>query len=156
MAYRSLLCLAIMALSSYLAPPVLAAQYVVDQHHPQASDDNPGTAEAPWLTISQAAKTVQPGDIVTIRAGLYREALTPWASGTIDAPISPDWEAGGFKLCGTRGIKLLRCTALRNVADGMWFDLDDFAGEVRPCRCQHSAKGRKVVRLPQRAVVTDL
>jgi len=347
MAYRSLLCLAIMALSSYLAPPVLAAQYVVDQHHPQASDDNPGTAEAPWLTISQAAKTVQPGDIATIRAGLYREALTPWASGTVDAPItfqaarnedgtyeeviisgadvftkwekdgsawrctdreyglkgqtysddftfrreqvmcggaqmkqvasreelqpgtfwiddeqqklyvrlpnddppdkhvievsvrhplcgahgqgpltdihllgltfryscnraqwgavgigsrwlmedctvewtigcglsvsgenyivrrvkclhngqmgmggsgvnslieecefsdnnwkgfSPDWEAGGFKLCGTRGIELLRCTALRNVADGMWFDIDDFAGEVRQCRAQHNTR----------------
>ena len=33
--------------------------YHVDQNHPDASDQNPGTESLPWLTISKAAATLK-------------------------------------------------------------------------------------------------
>ncbi len=45
--------------------------YYVDQQHPQASDDNPGTLAAPWLTIQHAADVAQPGDTVIVYPGDY-------------------------------------------------------------------------------------
>jgi alpha-N-arabinofuranosidase len=51
--------------------------YWVDRHNPQASDDNPGTAEAPFLTINRAAQVVKAGERVLIRSGEYREQVTP-------------------------------------------------------------------------------
>ena len=339
-----------------------AAQYVVAQQDPAASDGNPGTPEAPWKTLSRAVRAVGPGDVVTIRAGLYRDALGLHVSGTLDAPItfraargqdggyepvtvsgadlftqwekdgdawrytggayglnaqtyaddftfrreqamcdgeqlrhvperkdmtpgtfwiddaaqalyvrlpgdaapaehaveastryplvgvhgeplptdirlfglvfryscnraqwgavlvgtrwvvedcdigwtvgcglgvwgdnyvlrrvkshhhaqlgmggnganglieecefsdnnwkgfSADWECGGFKLCGTRGVKLLRCTASRNAGDGMWFDIDNFAGEVRQCRLQDNARYGLFIEISGDFVVAD-
>lgn len=56
--------------------------YVVDNQHPSASDQNPGTATAPWRTISRAAAVLRPGDAVIIREGVYRESITPRTGGT--------------------------------------------------------------------------
>ena len=52
-----------------------AATYYVDINHPAASKDNPGTPEAPFKTIQQAADAVHPGDTVKIRPGRYRETV---------------------------------------------------------------------------------
>ena len=38
--------------------------YYVDQQHPGAADDNPGTEEAPFLTIQAAAEIVGPAEKV--------------------------------------------------------------------------------------------
>jgi hypothetical protein len=46
-----------------------------------ASDTNPGTKEAPFATISAAAALLTSGDICYIRAGTYRETVTPKADG---------------------------------------------------------------------------
>jgi len=54
---------------------LVSGDYVVDQSHPQASDDGHGTAEKPFKTISQAAKSVKAGDTVIIKAGTYRESV---------------------------------------------------------------------------------
>ncbi|MHC4518373.1 MAG: right-handed parallel beta-helix repeat-containing protein [Planctomycetota bacterium] len=51
--------------------------YWVDRHHPQASDENPGTSEAPFKTIGRAAQVVQAGQRVVIKSGLYRELVIP-------------------------------------------------------------------------------
>jgi len=56
--------------------------YHVDQQHPAASDENPGTAEAPFRTINAAAKLLQPGEKVIIHAGVYRECVRPVRGGT--------------------------------------------------------------------------
>lgn len=58
--------------------------YVVDAGHPDADDANPGTAARPWRTISRATRpgTLRPGDAVVIRAGTYRESITPRSGGT--------------------------------------------------------------------------
>ena len=49
------------------------------------SDSSRGTEAAPWRTIQHAAKTVKAGDTVNIRAGVYKEAVTPTASGSATA-----------------------------------------------------------------------
>lgn len=46
------------------------------------SDNNPGTVGSPWRTIQHAAKSVQAGDIVYVRAGVYNEAVTVTVSGS--------------------------------------------------------------------------
>jgi hypothetical protein len=65
-----------------------ARDYVVNGQHPQASDDNPGTAEQPLKTIAKAAQLAQAGDMVIVKAGVYREAVKLRSSGTPEAPIA--------------------------------------------------------------------
>jgi len=36
-------------------------------------DNNRGTYEMPFLTIQAAANTAQPGDVITVHTGIYRE-----------------------------------------------------------------------------------
>jgi hypothetical protein len=55
--------------------------YHVDQKHPRAADDNPGTDELPFRTINRAAQVVKPGERVWIHAGVYREMVQPRVSG---------------------------------------------------------------------------
>lgn len=55
---------------------------------PNASDNNPGTAAAPFATIQAPASVAQPGDVVKIRDGIYRETVTPAHSGTKEEPIA--------------------------------------------------------------------
>ncbi|MBN2583634.1 MAG: right-handed parallel beta-helix repeat-containing protein [Planctomycetes bacterium] len=71
------------AASGYTA--VFAATLWVDAA--KGNDQNDGSAEKPWATISHAAETAQPGDMVMIRGGIYREQLRPTRSGTDDKPI---------------------------------------------------------------------
>ena len=56
--------------------------FFVAQKHPEASDDNPGSAERPWKTIGRAAAALGPGDRVIVHAGVYREWVRPARGGT--------------------------------------------------------------------------
>ncbi len=47
----------------------------VAQRHPEASDENPGTAAQPFETISAAARVAHPYDRVLIDEGIYREQV---------------------------------------------------------------------------------
>lgn len=49
------------------------------------SDENAGSAAQPFRTISKAAQVAQPGDVVTVHEGTYRERVTPARGGTSDA-----------------------------------------------------------------------
>ncbi len=73
-----------------LPMPASAATYYVDGQSPDASDGHPGTAEAPWKTISRAAaaEELRPGDTVVIRAGVYREHVEVRVSGEPGRPIT--------------------------------------------------------------------
>ena len=64
-----------------------AAVYEVAQQDPQADDGGPGSAERPWKTIARAAEKSAAGDLVLIRAGVYRERVLVKTSGTPQAPI---------------------------------------------------------------------
>lgn len=86
-----------MTLATALSGSLPAATYYVDQDHPQASDDNAGTEEAPWKTINQAATVLRPGDTVLVKQGTYdvgasqgwaSPAVGPVHAGTADAPIT--------------------------------------------------------------------
>ena len=50
-------------------------------------DNNDGTIDSPYLTISKAASVSVAGDVVYIREGIYKETLTPANSGTVGNPI---------------------------------------------------------------------
>jgi parallel beta-helix repeat protein len=57
------------------------------------NDSNPGTIEQPWKTIQKAANTLQAGDTVLIRGGVYVSELRdneiiPSSSGTVDRYIT--------------------------------------------------------------------
>ena len=71
-------------LFSFSAVALGAAEYFVS---PNGKDANPGTKDAPFATISHAAKTVKPGDSVTVRSGVYHEVIVISAKGTAAKPI---------------------------------------------------------------------
>ena len=53
-----------------------------------ASDDNPGSATAPFSTIGRGVRDLRPGDTLTIREGVYREAVELELEGSPDHPIT--------------------------------------------------------------------
>lgn len=85
--------------------------YHVNNRSNQAADNGNGSPEQPFKTISAAAKTAEPGDIVLVHAGVYRELVQPVRSGSPGKPIvfqaaegetavirgsdvfSPEWQA---------------------------------------------------------------
>jgi len=62
-------------------PCVYSQTYHVAQKHRKASDDNPGTQDLPWKTLSKAAATLQPGERVIVHEGVYREWVSPERGG---------------------------------------------------------------------------
>ena len=51
---------------------IYASIYYVDQNDPSANDQNIGTREQPWKTITKANQILTAGDIVYIKAGNSR------------------------------------------------------------------------------------
>ncbi|MCP4376648.1 MAG: DUF1565 domain-containing protein [bacterium] len=51
---------------------------------PCGDDGNAGTKSKPFKTISAAAEVAQPGDVVTVHEGLYRQRVNPPRGGTSD------------------------------------------------------------------------
>ncbi|MGI6417777.1 MAG: right-handed parallel beta-helix repeat-containing protein [Thermoguttaceae bacterium] len=59
-----------------LAP--LAASHAAERHVATNGDDaNAGTRAAPLRTIQRAADLAQPGDVITVHDGVYRERIAP-------------------------------------------------------------------------------
>ncbi len=50
----------------------------------QGDDTNKGSASKPFKTISAAARVAQPGDVITVHAGVYRERIAPPRGGASD------------------------------------------------------------------------
>jgi len=72
-------------LAVLLAPAGLAAEFYVAT---KGSDANPGTIDQPWKTIQHAAETLQAGDTVFVRKGVYKALVNIHVSGTQGAPIT--------------------------------------------------------------------
>lgn len=70
------------------ASPLGATDYYVDQNHPSANDQNTGTIDQPWKTITKANQTLKAGDTVYIRAGTYNTYVAPASSGTSGSRIN--------------------------------------------------------------------
>jgi alpha-N-arabinofuranosidase len=52
---------------------------------PNGNDANRGTQIAPFRTIQHAADLAQPGDVIIVHRGVYRERVSPRRGGTSDA-----------------------------------------------------------------------
>jgi len=65
-----------------------ATTYYVDVDHPNADDSNPGSPELPWETIHKANRTVEPGDTVIVRPGVYHDWICPDTTGYAGAWIT--------------------------------------------------------------------
>ncbi len=74
-------------LTSFLAAPASARERFVRQADPNASDTADGSADHPLRTINAAAQLAQPGDIVSVGAGIYHEWVSPARGGNANAPI---------------------------------------------------------------------
>lgn len=61
--------------------PAHAAEYFVAK---SGDDANDGSQDTPFLTIGRAAQQAQPGDVITVSAGIYREWVNPPRGGSSD------------------------------------------------------------------------
>ena len=77
------LILIVVGILGFIAP---AASDATEYHVALTGNDrNPGTQQSPLLTIGAAANLAQPGDTVTVHAGVYRERVAPPRGGTDEA-----------------------------------------------------------------------
>ena len=81
------------------------------------TDSGPGSQASPFLTINKAASIAQPGDIITVHAGTYREWIKPPRSGT--------GKSNRITYRGATGEKVLvkgseRITSWKHQGGGVW------------------------------------
>eukprot|EP01127_Copromyxa_protea_P007103 TRINITY_DN17021_c0_g1_i1.p1 TRINITY_DN17021_c0_g1~~TRINITY_DN17021_c0_g1_i1.p1 ORF type:complete len:506 (-),score=106.49 TRINITY_DN17021_c0_g1_i1:85-1602(-) len=69
--------------SSYTLPSTSKSVYVSTS----GDDNDDGTLDAPWKTISHAASEVTPGTTVYVLTGIYEESVEVTVSGTSNNPI---------------------------------------------------------------------
>ena len=80
-------------------------------------DTNPGTRAAPLHTIQRAADLAQPGDVVTVHSGVYRERVTPPRGGESDAKRILYQAAKGEKV-EVKGSEVV--TGWEEAGNGVW------------------------------------
>ena len=89
------------------APSAQPCDYVVDGA--QGLDANDGrTGESAWRTVQRAAEAVRPGEVVCIRAGVYREAVRPPRGGAPGAPVTfraAPGDAGRVVISGAEAVE---------------------------------------------------
>jgi len=71
----------VFVVSALVASVATAREYHVSV---TGDDGNDGSSQQPLKTISAAARLAQPGDVVTMHAGTYRERVTPPRGGASD------------------------------------------------------------------------
>jgi parallel beta-helix repeat protein len=79
--------LLICLLTCSFAATAAAREWFVRQANPNASDAGDGSAGHPLRTINAAAQRAQPGDVVTVGAGIYHEWVSPARGGSEKSPI---------------------------------------------------------------------
>src|SRR5262245_32873126 len=84
---------AFIALLVLLTPIVLWLPVVASRQvyyvSPAGDDHNSGTSQAaPFLQIQRAVDLAQPGDVIVLAAGVYRQDVVSRRSGSPDAPIT--------------------------------------------------------------------
>src|SRR5579871_3197870 len=78
--------LSLLTLLGLTAARVAANTYYVANN---GSDNNSGSATAPFLTIQNAANLVVPGDTVIVRQGNYAGFVLGWDTPTAGTPMAP-------------------------------------------------------------------
>lgn len=100
---------------SWEVPVTYSKTYYVDNGNPNASDNNEGTQEWPFLTVSKASEVLQPSERVVINSGVYREQVRPRRGGS-----AAEWRivAGG-------GADYFKNTAAKNRKAGPFIDFPE-------------------------------
>ena len=111
---------------------IFAAEYHVSK---TGQDTNDGSGGSPFKTISAAALIAQPGDIIIVHAGTYRERITPPRGGESDEKRIVYQAAEGEKV-EIKGSEII--TGWQNDGKGVWkISLpDDFFADYNPYRDQ--------------------
>jgi alpha-N-arabinofuranosidase len=107
------LCLAA-ALPASQPAVILATEFHVE---PNGNDLNRGTRTAPFRTIQRAAEAAQPGDVITVHAGVYREQVKPPRGGTSERRRIVYQAARGERV-EIKGSEVVRNWA--QVQEGVW------------------------------------
>lgn len=72
-------------ISTLLAIGIFFSLHATEYHVSKSgNDENSGTESSPFLTIQRAADLSQPGDIITVHKGVYREWIIPPIGGDSD------------------------------------------------------------------------
>ncbi len=106
-----------------------------------------GSAQQPLKTISAAARLAQPGDVVTVHAGTYRERVTPPRGGTSDQQRITYQAAPGEKVVikGSEVVKgwqkVEHDTWKVTIANGFFGDFNPYSDLIRGD--WFNAKGRE-------------
>lgn len=74
-----------LVLTALLLAGLLSATATEFHVAPRGKDSNPGTKSAPLRSIQRAADLAQPGDVVIVHEGVYRERINPPRGGDSDA-----------------------------------------------------------------------
>ena len=83
----------------------------------KGSDKNDGSVSKPLKTISAAARLAQPGDVVLVHSGTYRERISPPRGGESDSKRIIYQAAKGDKVV-IKGSEIV--TGWKRVRDGVW------------------------------------
>jgi len=102
-----------------LLPALLTLPAAAREFHVSAKGDdtNDGSPSKPFRTISAAARVAQPGDIVTVHEGTYRERVTPPRGGESDANRIV-YQAAPGEAAVIKGSEVIR--DWRQWAPGVW------------------------------------
>ncbi|HSM48398.1 MAG TPA: DUF1565 domain-containing protein, partial [Draconibacterium sp.] len=95
------------------------------------NDNNPGTAEAPFLTIQAAANIAQPGDVITVHEGVYREWVKPPRGGNSDFERIVYQAADGEK-AEIKGSEIIK--GWKKITENVWSVVipNTFFGDYNP------------------------
>jgi len=104
-------------IAALLSAPLVALQANELHVIRDGSDSNPGTRAAPLRTIQHAADLAQPGDVITVHAGVYRERVTPPRGGESDTNRIIYQAAAGEKVA-IKGSEVV--TGWEKVGKGVW------------------------------------
>jgi alpha-N-arabinofuranosidase len=99
----------------------------------KGDDTNKGTAQAPFRTISRAAQLSQPGDVITVHEGTYRERINPQTGGLSDLRRIVYQAAPGEKVI-IKGSEVIK--GWRKVRNDTWQVAvpNSFFGDFNPYR----------------------
>ncbi len=95
------------------------------------NDKNPGSAEAPFLNIQAAANIAQPGDVITVHEGVYREWIKPPRGGESESKRIVYQAAAGEKV-EIKGSEIIK--GWKKVTENVWSVVipNSFFGDYNP------------------------
>jgi alpha-L-arabinofuranosidase len=112
----------------FLSGVIQAREYHVSV---KGDDTNKGTAESPFRTISRAAEAAQPGDVITVHDGTYRERVSPPRGGRSEQERIVYQAAPGEKVV-IKGSEVIK--GWRKIQNDTWKTVipNSFFGDFNP------------------------